>query len=283
MKKNTIFVSIDNNFYTLLLEFLRVIKKNYKDHPLIHIIYINLTEKQKSKAFFVNKNIKFIENSITESLIWPIMLHLNSSKYDSIVFYARFMIWNEYFRKFDKVLHLDVDMLILGPLDYIFKKDDFFIVEDIYEWHDFININDKNLKKLFKQDNISKTPKCANAWMFLVTKKYLTNKVFKEFIEIKNNYKNFIRFADQSIINIFLHKNNIKISNDYKSNFQYRLFFMKYNDKKLFNNIKILHLNWITKNYKLLFMKILKYSILFKIWIFINKASKWKISKYFFN
>lgn len=280
MGKNTIFVSIDNNFYDLLIEFLKNIKNNYKNHPLIHIIHTNLNKNQELKSFLINNNIKFIKNDIGEEIVWPIMLHLENN-YDPRVFYARFMIWNNYFRSFDKILHLDVDMLILKPLDYIFEKDDFFIVEDVYEWHDFIDINDIKLIKQLKKDNIS-VPKCSNAGMFLITKKYLTDDYLNSLIEIKNSYKDFIRFADQSIINIFLFKNNIKIENDFKSNFQYRLLFVNFLDIYWILDTKILHFNWLSKNKKLIFMKIFKNIYLFKVSLLINKLTKWKLLKYFF-
>jgi len=61
------------------------------------------------------------------------MLHLNQKKYNPKVFYARFMIFNEYFSQFDKILHLDVDIYINKNLDELFKKDSFFIVKDVYE------------------------------------------------------------------------------------------------------------------------------------------------------
>jgi len=67
--KNTIFISIDNNFYKLCILFLKNIKKKYTNHPTIHIIYINLTEKQKKYLFKINNNIKLIENDINESII----------------------------------------------------------------------------------------------------------------------------------------------------------------------------------------------------------------------
>jgi len=61
------------------------------------------------------------------------MIHLDKQKFNPKVFYARFMMWNDYFKQFDKILHLDVDIYIIRPLDYIFENEDFFIVSEVYE------------------------------------------------------------------------------------------------------------------------------------------------------
>lgn len=283
--KNTIFISIDNNFYKLCILFLKNIKKKYTNHPTIHIIYINLTEKQKKYLFKINNNIKLIENDINESIIWPIMLHLNQKKYNPKVFYARFMIFNEYFSQFDKILHLDVDIYINKNLDELFKKDSFFIVKDVYEWHDFIDIDNNDLKKQFLKDKIINTPICWNAWIFLITKKYLNKSVLNNLIEIKNNYSKYIRFADQSIINIWLCLNNINISKEYKYNLQYRLFFQNYNNIDLLKESNIIHLNWLNYKYKYLLMILFNawfYNLFIFIFIFINKITKWIIAKFIF-
>lgn len=278
---NTIFISIDSKYFDLSIEFLKNIKANYPTHPIIHICYLNLSSTQMEKMRNINTNIRFIENNLDENIVGPIMSHLNHTEFNPRVFYARFLIWGDYFKEYNKILHLDVDMFILKPLENLFDMEDFFIVKDVYDWHDFKDLNNTALQIEFGNDKINQIPIWSNAGVFLVTKKYLNKWVLDSFIDIKNRYSDYIKFADQSIISIWMKKNHIIPTDNYSYNYQFRLFFLDPLNINSAESSFIIHLNWLSWPKKLFLLKIFNLWLL-KVFIYTNAITWGLFSKLIF-
>jgi len=141
---------------------------------------------------------------------------------DPQIFYSRYLIWNNFAGVYDKILHLDLHILVMKPLDGLFALDEFTIFQDKYDGSDsvFYDKNNSNLRKLLKKDNILIPNSAANAGVFLVPKKYETKKDYDTLIYITKRYKEHLIWADQSAINIWLAKEKIPIKNDDRYNFQ---------------------------------------------------------------
>lgn len=252
MAKNCIFLSCDRDFIPILELCLDSMLKNYNGNYDIVVCHVNFLETEKIKLC-KHKNIIFLENNITKNEIWPIMGHL-SSNINPKVFYARFLIWSsDFFDQYDKVLHLDADMLVLNDLSDLFAFNNFTIVKEVYEWDDSVFLSETGKWKSESNWIYLNTKFTANCWMFLVPKKFRTKKNYKELIEILKVYKQDIKRADQSILNIRIAKNNINILSDFSYNFQHRLIL----DNKFNNQLKkasIIHFNGVNSviRYKLM-------------------------------
>jgi len=280
MNKFAIFTSIDSSFFELWKEFLLNFSIKYPNHPIILFCHTNLDSNQKLILKEIDSNIGFIENSISMDMIGPIMTHLNPTHFDPRVFYARFLIWTDIFTEFEKVLHIDLDIYITWPLDDLFEKEGFFMVKEVYEWSDFKNENDIDCLNQLQLDWITDKIKTGNAGVFLITREYLTSTVLLELIDIKNKYHKYIRFADQSIINIWMNKNWIMPTDDFLYNYQFRLFGVNHSMTSI-NMIRIVHMNWLKREWKLFFLRFFNRGW-YSVFIFLNYATRWWLSRFIF-
>lgn len=241
--KNCIFFSCDRSFFPMLELCLESLYKNYNWNYDIVICHTDFGEYEQ-RRLFKYKNIVFLKNNLPKNKIGPIMGHLSSS-IDPKVFYARFLIWElDFFQQYDKILHLDADMLVIKDLNELFSSDDFFIVKEVYEWNDSIFLNELGISKLERNWIYMNFKYTANCWMFLVPKKNRTVAIYDEFIKILEIYKEDIKRGDQSIINIRIANNNITISSNFSYNFQHRLL-LDINFHDQFKDAKIIHFNGI--------------------------------------
>ncbi len=247
MNKNAIFLSLDKLFVNNALLCLLSIQKNFKGHPDIIICHTNLGEDEKILLCSCCENITFIENDLTDEDVWPIMSHLKNT--DPRVFYARFLLWkDERFNKYENILHLDCDTLVLQNLDELLSYDQFFMVQEWYDGDDqiFYDYKDPQLIWMLDEDGIHLCKHSGNAWVFLLPKVYRSTNFYEEILNIKQRYKKYIKRADQSIINLWCYKHWWNVSEDYSYNYQHRLI----NDKTDFSTIKIVHFNWISGKYR---------------------------------
>ncbi len=256
--KDCIFISIDKSFLELLKNCLLSIESIYKNHPDIILFYTNLTDNDLKELTQISSNIIPLKNRLKTNELWPIMWHLPES-IDPRVFYARFLIWKHpIFKKYKNVLHLDADTILVQNLDYLLSYDDFYIVQDIYNWDDIIfkDINNHGLKKQLKKDGITLWNIAGNAWIFLIPPKYRTLEHYRDIMWLLDSYKQYIKWADQSILNIWIYKNHIDIKQVFDYNFQHRLLLDPTYDKYLATS-HIIHFNWVNDQYRLAYTKFL--------------------------
>lgn len=251
-KENCIFISINKNFLNHLRLCLLSIKINFPNYPDIILYHTDLNDNDIISLYKISNKIIPIKNNLKDEESGPIMNHLKNIN-DHSVFYARFQIWNNpIFKNYNNVLHLDADTIVLNDLSELMNNRDFYIMQDVYEGEDkiFNNNTDINLLKCLKKDKINIWNLACNGWIFLVPQKYRTVQFYKQLMKILNNYKNYIKWADQSVLNVRLYKNNISIQKDLKYNYQHRLL-LKSELKKDKHKIWIVHFNGISDLYRI--------------------------------
>lgn len=232
---NAIFISFNDNHYHFVNSFLNSIKHNYKNHPTILANYDGNNQRVIARLKETT-NLRQIELNHTYGF--------NTGGIPSNIIFQRFNLWTHQFDEFDKILHLDVDMVILKSLDHIFEKEDFYIYSD-HNPHAkiFSNSNDTYLLQSLKEDKIAicNTIDCmANAGVFLIPKKYRTNDYYQSLISLANKYHAYAAFADQSIISLWCHQSEIGIHVDFENNCQIR-FLCDKNLRINVEKISILH------------------------------------------
>lgn len=242
LTKNAIFMSIDQKFLPCIRICLSSIEYFYKEHPEIIIVHADLTDDQMVELSNITTNITFLKNECEK--IWPVMDHLKWIV-NPEVFYVRFLLRKDRrFDKYDSILYLDSDTVIIWSLDLIFKKKLFYMAKEAYLWEDqlFYNFKDKELQKTLSKDWIFVENREWNAGVFLLPKDLRTRENYLEFIEILDRYSKRIKWADQSIINIWMYKHELKLYQSYIYNYQHRFIIRKWWIPK---TTKIVHFNWI--------------------------------------
>lgn len=106
------------------------------------------------------------------------------------------------------MLYLDADTVVLDDCDAIFLHHQFYIEQESYTWEDqiFINNNEHQLLHMAQVDDISIWGIAWNAGVFMLPKKYNTQEVLHELLSILSKYTKFIKWADQSVLAIWLLK-----------------------------------------------------------------------------
>ncbi len=244
-------MSTNQSFFDTIKISLFSILKNYPEHSDIIICHTDLTKKQIQDLLWISEKIRIIENNLNKDNVWPIMWHL-SKKIDPRVFYARFLMrTSDVFKEYNNILHLDADTLVMNNLDNLMNFDEFYTVQEAYQWDDkiFKNHHDENLIKKLEEDKILINWEASNAWIFLLPKKYRTQLNYDYLIYLLSSYKEYIKWADQSILNIWAYKNNIPIQKEFKYNFQHRIL-MKEENIELIKDASIIHFNWVDSNYR---------------------------------
>lgn len=236
--KKCIFFVVDKNLYPQLITTLNSLLPHIDESMDLVICSINLELIQKDAISQLCRCI-FIDFHNISWFVGPVMVNV-INKVNPESFWSRFLIWfDPIFQKYDFVLYLDVDLIILKSLNGIFSED-FYIENDMQvnaKWL-FVDSYDSIIASLLNEDNIVLSQKMANAGVFCVARKFISVKVRDEFVYLLSRYGKYLKFADQSLINIWLCKNNIRIQKNNVFNLQYRNIF----NKNFISNLKIAHI-----------------------------------------
>ena len=251
--KNAIFCTVDDNYIKYLIPFINSIKKNFPNHPEIIIYYLGAGQdiKKKMRAY---DNVKLVNYQLDIEKLKGLSLGVVNNP----AIFVRYALWSSDFDEYDNILHLDVDSIILKPLDSLLHKSDFFCVSDHSNTPQYRLFDpekyDKRLVKMLAQDNIDFFPSnqddMINAGVFLIPKKYRTKYYADQLWYLNKRYNKYLMFADQSAISLWCHLNRIPITKEYHFNFQVpflfsdSLFYSKFYCDFDLENIHILHFCW---------------------------------------
>lgn len=184
MNKAIVF-SIDNNYVFALAVALISLKNNSENifnTSDFFIYYNNLTEKNQNLLKSICKNINFIDFSKNHEFPNEIYEHPHINKWGAFI-YQKFYCFN-LVERYDHVLWLDADILILSNIDQIFKYDvDIAWRKAYYTSNDIFN-NELKLKEEF--------PTCNGGVLCFnksIAKKISNNDILDAYRKVKNGVK----------------------------------------------------------------------------------------------
>jgi lipopolysaccharide biosynthesis glycosyltransferase len=160
----------------------------------------------------------------------------------------KYLAWSELFEPYDNVLYLDVDTLVLRPLDEMLSTAEFLIIPDneiradarVFQVAEYAN---SQLLELLHEDGLplfDQREDMCNAGVFVIPKKFRTNQHLRQLLNIRQRYDRFFAHADQSVISIWCRLNAIRYTPRFDFNFQQA---MLNSDIKGYdeNNVYIIH------------------------------------------
>jgi len=227
------------------------IKTNYQNHPPILVFYYGDNE---SALAPINRIPGVEVIRWTNDLDKLIGLNIAAAKL-GVVTYSRihykYLLWTNFFDSYDNVLYLDVDTLVLKPLDAIFTQEEFFAISDYTTSPDYrlfypAFADDATLLGLLHKDNLffpGGRNDMINAGVFMVPKKRRNEMCLRSLLEITHTYNDYMMFADQSAISLWCHYNNIPIQKKWIYNFQVNFYNQDFNTLK-HEDIHIIHFSW---------------------------------------
>jgi lipopolysaccharide biosynthesis glycosyltransferase len=222
--KNAIFVEINQRFLPYLEIFLKSLFRFYPDCPDLFVYHTDLNETQlrRLRKYPAVKTVCLEETDFTSG---PSMATHRPKFADPKISYARFLIWTDKMKDYENVVHLDADLLILGRFDDLFAQDRFTIFAETYQAEDSLFYNSKNpdLVRLLDEDGIRLPVTVANCGVFVVPRKDRSSEDFETLGYLLKRYSNYIKWSDQSIINLWMAKKGICVAEGNQFNFQHRL------------------------------------------------------------
>ena len=227
---NAIYITSDRKFLHYTIALINSIFENYSKHPKI-ILHLHSNVNLVENEFLLHiPSLEIIQdvNPLSEKTFQKKV----TRKFNSIEFletkYASFKLWSEEYRDYNRILFLDADMLVLKPLGELFKKSTFFIVDALNQKTTrILNSGSRKSqllgvrKRKLLLDGIRLNNPSANSGVFLLPPQCRNNKEYQQLLQLNKRYKNFA-WSDQSIVNLWMLKNNIEPSLDFRFNFQAR-------------------------------------------------------------
>jgi lipopolysaccharide biosynthesis glycosyltransferase len=238
---NCIFITFNNDYLQYAKSCLNSIKKNYPNHPVILVLYdgndASILEFLKSFD-----NLQILDHAFDFSQTNELTLGVVGSQ----MVYVRYLLWTSLFDDYENVLHLDVDTIVLKPLDELFGTNNFFAVRDNCNEKVFSSkdLDDERLRALLKEDGIELSDIDAsmlNAGVFVIPKKYRNETYLQQLWNVTRRYNTYLNYADQSAITIWCYINKINISTQYAYNFRIHLLFTNILQSFPLESIKVLH------------------------------------------
>jgi len=248
---HTIATIVDDRFYKYIIPWLNSIMRNYPAYPHILVYYSNLN-KQQLDYLSGFERIYLREITLEKDTIGPTTCRMSKQTYAKYLYFLD--------DTYDKILHIDPDTLILKPLDKLFDYDDFFSVtciNTITFRSPRTFFRKMSLKTMLLKDGLIQNSKyIMNAGVLLIPKKYRTRETYDYLVYLTKRYFRYLKHRDQSVVNMWMWKNNIRPTDRIEYNYQNRFFKMP--DKKMpLSDIYIIHFvgankpdsEWFKKRY----------------------------------
>ena len=252
---NAIFTELNRGFLPYAKLFFESLQRNYPNHPDVFVYHADLTP-EEIKKLTAYPRVKPVLFSCKNLEFGPPMASHHPHYADPRISYARFHIWDDTFNSYDKVLHLDTDILVMRPLDELFQREEFTIFAETYQGDDamFYELKNPELTALLNEDGIGPFTCVGNAGVFLAPRNCRSKEDKDLLFYFLKRYKNFIKWSDQSVLNLWMARKGFKPSEGHTFNFLHPLL-QKSSEAKQVSQSHIFHLNGVDLAYRLTFMR----------------------------
>jgi hypothetical protein len=253
-RPHVIFASVNRRFVAYAELLLKTLRRTNPDHPEVHFYHTDLDAHARGRLERAGR-VKTVACTFDDFEAGPAMATHQQNFADPRISYARFLIWTPRFDAYETVLHLDTDLLILGSIRELFETQDFLIYPEAYEGEDavFYDPRDPALVYRLAEDGIENLSKAANAGVFAVPRSFRTPENYELLGNLIDRYGMFIKWSDQSILNLWMARRGIQVTDDVRFNFQHRL--LTRAAPRVLRSARIIHLNGVDLRYRLFLMR----------------------------
>lgn len=215
-------MSVNKRYLPHIQEALFSLINNFPKHPDIHIICSDLPLQEAAFLRDFSSKITLHDNTLPAYLIGcrmqgvPEDIHMRS-------YYARFLIRaSDMFEKYEHVLYLDTDLVVLSDLSEVFEKDEFVLIEESYRSPNgaIKEPISADVEWKLRADSLYENLFSGqwNSWVMLIPKTWRTKEQEELIAYLVQQYGEYSKCADQGIINLWRIRNNISLSQERRYN-----------------------------------------------------------------
>jgi hypothetical protein len=162
--------------------------------------------------------------------------------------YARWAAFTGRFDRYDQVLYLDADMLVLGPLDALVGSSQMVAFEELFPHKSTLVFTDRDapgLRALLDADGLGNHSwnVAANAGVIALPRSVRTAEHLATARRITQKYGPYLMWGDQSLLNVWMARYGFGVTHDCRFNYQLRLLLENQRPCCPFRDVKILHFN----------------------------------------
>jgi lipopolysaccharide biosynthesis glycosyltransferase len=239
---NAIALTLRDNYFPILVLFLKSMERSYPAHPEIIICQKGFSPEQIHFLQSRHPRVNCVDLNAHRFLKGPAML--DRKNYDVDPFYARFLIWTDLFAAYENVLYLDIDAFVTGSLEPLFASQEFLCFEETYVGPQplFFDHTDPTLRELLREDRLTLPATSGNAGVLLIPRRYRTPEQLGLLYRLLDRYAKYLVWGDQTLINLWMASNGIAPTKDYRFNFQVRLLHQK-REMAAYRSVCFFHMN----------------------------------------
>ncbi len=216
---NAIYIRFDDGFLPYARACLNSLRLNYPEHPTLIVDYPG------SDPDVLAALDAFGAERLPAGKPPEFSRFLHRQRGGGAVF-DRLKLWQRPFDRFETILHLDADMLVLAPLDDLFGHGSPYFVanhEATQGVRVFAAPTDEAIPRLLEKDGISMPSDpddMANAGLFALPKRFRSRENLALLARLAERYGRFFAFADQSLLSLWLRASGLRPTLNFGDNFQ---------------------------------------------------------------
>jgi hypothetical protein len=242
---HAILVTVDAEYAGVLRVFLRCLERHYPRHPQVVVCTMGWTTGMRVPFDREIQGLRWLDAAALTFPDGPPIGHERTL--ERRVMYARWAAMTPAFDAYDTVVYLDADTLVLGPLDELFASGRPLAFEDAYPDRRELVFYDPDrpaLRRLLAEDGLADWTweTAANAGVLVLPRPYRTMAQLAEGERLAARYDPYLRWGDQSVLNLWLARNGIRPRADVRFNYQAR-FFLERRERAAYGDARVLHFN----------------------------------------
>ena len=241
-----VLVTVDACYADLLQLFLASLHRHYPNHPEVLVCTSGWDATLQKRLQRLFPFVTWVDLADLEWNVGPPMQH--QREFDHSVMYARWAALTVRFDRYDQILYLDADMLVLQPLDALLDSDQVVVFEELYPNKGTLVFNDRNapgLEALLAADELGDHDWniAANAGVIVLPRSVRTAGHLAAAQRMIRQYATHLMWGDQSLLNIWMARYRLDVTHDCRFNYQLRLLLGDHTRCCPFRDVKILHFN----------------------------------------
>ena len=238
---HAIYIRFDDGYWAFARACLNSVCRNYPGHPSLIVDY-------RGSNTEVLLTLGEIEAEVLPAGNPPEFSRFLHRDRGGEAVVDRLKLWQRPFDRFDTILHLDADMLVLAPLDDLFEHPTPYFVAN-HETTSGVRIfgeelgRSSELDRLLEEDGIampSEPDDMVNAGLFTIPRRFRSRENLALLAQLSERYGQYFAFADQSLLSLWLRATGLRPNHNFGDNFQ-TPFFTDPTAARHMNDIRVLH------------------------------------------